>query len=40
MTKTITTANNQIALLDFPKGIYQLVTATENTLQTTKIVKL
>jgi hypothetical protein len=40
MTKTITTANNQISLLDFPKGIYQLVIATENTLQTTKIVKL
>ena len=40
MTETITENNHQISLIDLPKGIYQLVIASENTIQTTKIVKL
>jgi len=40
MTKTITTSNNQISLLDLTKGIYQLVIADGADVQTTKIVKL
>jgi len=40
MTKTITTSNNQISLLELPKGVYQLVIADGKSIQTTKVVKL